>query len=366
MKQFISFLKKEFYHITRDRLTLTIMLLLPVVMLFILGYAISMDMKNISFVVLDKAKSTYSNQLVEKLAHNSYFQLDSYLNTTAEVESAFRKDGTKLALIIPNSFDSDLLRGNASLQIVLDASNPNEARTIENYVQMLVQQFMREKANSNIKPLPVNMEVKMLYNPQMKSSYNIVPGIIGLLMIIICALMTSISVVREKEMGTMEILLASPLKPSTIILAKSLPYFMVGIVDNILVLALSYYVLQVPIAGNIFLVLLLDFTFTFCALALGLLISSITNTQQSAMIATGAGLMLPSMLLSGMIFPISSMPDILQWVSCLNPTRWFVDAVRNVMIKGVGLEAIWKELLILLGMTVTLLTVSIKKFKNRL
>ncbi len=366
MKQFISFVKKEFYHILRDKLTLSIMIALPIVLLLILGYAVSTDIKNIPFSVLDEAKSPISEQLVEKMDKNTYFDLEGYLHSFSEIEKTFQKGNTRLVLVIPSTFDDDMLRGGATIQVIVDASDPNQATTIANYAQMMIQQQIQTQAKGMGQSAPIQMEVKMLYNPQMKSTYNLVPGIIGLLMILICALMTSVSVVREKEMGTMEVLLTSPLKPSTIIIAKALPYLMIGLLDNVLVLAVAHYVLGVPIAGNIFLVLLLAFVFTFCALALGLLISTVTDTQQSAIIASGAGLMLPSMLISGMIFPISSMPDVLQWLSCINPVRWFIQAIRDVMIRGVGLNEIWMELTILVVMTVFLLALSIKKFKYRL
>lgn len=366
MKQFFSFVKKEVYHILRDRLTLSIMISLPMVMLLILGYAISTDIKNVPFVVLDETKSAISLQLVEKMDQNNYFVLEGYLHTGADIEKSFQKGDTKLALVIPSTFESDMRRGGANIQVLVDASNPNEATTIANYAQTVVQQYLQSQAKGQGALPTIRSEVKMLYNPQMKSTYNMVPGIIGLLMILICALMTSISVVREKELGTMEILLTSPLRPRTIILAKALPYLIIGLIDNVLVIGLAYFVLGVPIAGNVFLVFFLAFVFTFCALALGLLISTVTETQQSAMIASGAGLMLPSMLLSGMIFPIKSMPDILQWISCINPLRWFVVAFRDVMIRGVGIREIWLELLVLLSMTVFLLAVSIRKFKSRL
>lgn len=366
MKQFFSFFKKEVYHITRDKLTLSIMLSLPMVLLLVLGYAISTDIKNVPFVVLDESKSTVSLQLVEKMDENKYFELAGYLHSSVEIEKYFQKGDIKLALVLPSALGSDMGRHGSSIQVVVDASNPNEASTIANYAQLVIQQYMQTSGKGKASLAPIRTEVKMLYNPQMESSYNMVPGIIGLLMILICALMTSISVVREKETGTMEILLASPLRPTTIIIAKALPYLIVGLIDDVLVIALAHFVLGVPVAGNFFLIFFLAFLFTFCALALGLLISTITDTQRSAMITSGAGLMLPTMLMSGIIFPINSMPDILQWISCINPARWFVAAIRDVMIRGVGLGEIWKELLILLGMTVFLIALSIRKFKNRL
>ncbi len=366
MKQFFSFIRKEVYHIARDPLTLVIMLVLPVVLLLILGFAVSTEFKNTSFVVLDESKSTTSSQLIEKLNGNSYFSLSGYLHSGEEIETAFQKGECKMAIIIPSDFGSNLLyRSETDIQIMVDASDPNEASTLVNYFQLILLEFQKENS-TQINAQFINQEVKMLYNPQMKSAYNFVPGLIGMIMMIICAMMTSVSIVREKEVGTMEILLVSPLKPTNIILAKAIPYLIVAILDVISILCMAYFILDVPIAGNIFLIMLLSFVFTFSALALGMLISSITETQQAAMIVSAVGLMLPSMLLSGLIFPIESMPSILQGISYIIPARWFIEALRDVMIKGLGFTSIWVEFSILTFMTLILLTASIKKFKNRL
>lgn len=366
MKQFISFIQKEFYHITRDPLTLFIMLFLPIILLIILGYAVSTEFKNTSFVVLDNSKTTTSRALIDKINGNAYFSLEAYLSNEEDLESAFRKGKCKAALIIPPQFASDVIHeGKADIQLVVDASDPNEASVIANYFQMIVLQYQQE-SNVQIISQFINQEVKMLYNPQMKSAYNFVPGLIGLIMMLICAMMTSISVVREKETGTMEILLVSPLKPTTIILSKAIPYLLISILDVISILFISYFILDVPIVGSLALIMTLSFVFTFSALALGLLISSIAETQQAAMVMSAVGLMVPSMLLSGLIFPLENMPTILQIVSCIIPARWFTEALRDVMIKGGDFMTIWKEFVILLGMTIILLFISVKKFKNRL
>ena len=367
MKQLLSFIKKEIYHITRDPLTLIIMLALPVVLLMILGFAVSTEIKNTPFAVLDESKSVESRQLIERISSNKYFSLISYINNAGEIEKVFQKGSCKMVIIIPSQFSNDLLHtNNTDSQLMVDASDPNEASTLANYFQMVMMQYQQDMSKSLQNGQFINMEVKMLYNPQMKSAYNFVPGLIGLIMMIICAMMTSISVVREKELGTMEILLVSPLKPTTIILAKAVPYLIISILNVISILLMAYFILDVPIAGNIFLIMLLSIIFTFSALALGLLISSITETQQAAMIGSSIGLMLPSMLLSGLIFPIEGMPAILRGISYIIPARWFIEALRDVMIKGLGFKAIWVQFSVLLVMTIILLIVSIKKFKNRL
>jgi ABC-2 type transport system permease protein len=367
MKQFFSFIQKETYHIMRDKMTLVIMLALPVIMLLILGFAVSTEIRNTSFVVLDESKSSVSQQFIEKLDANNYFDLTGYLNTQEDIEDAFRKGKCKLAIIIPSQFANDIVHtGSTDIQVMVDATDPNESSNLVNYFQMILLQYQQEMAQQNNIPQFINMEVKMLYNPQMISAYNFVPGLIGMMMMLICAMMTSISVVREKELGTMEILLVSPLRPTTIILSKAVPYLVVSALNVISILALAHFILDVPIAGNLFLIMLLSTVFTFSALALGLLISSVTQTQQTAMIASAMGLMLPSMLLSGLIFPLESMPAILQILSYIVPARWFIEALRDVMIKGLGFSAIWQQFSVLLVMTIFLLTISIKKFKNRL
>lgn len=366
MNQFISFVRKEFYHITRDPLTLVIMLVLPIVLLLILGFAVSTESKNTSFVVLDESKSPLSRQLIEKLDGNAYFNLAENVNTAKDVEESFRKGNCKLAVIFPSQFANDIQKtGGSDIQIIVDASDPNEGSTLVNYVQSIILQYQKDlivKPNSQF----INTEVKMLYNPQSISAYNFVPGLIGMIMMIICAMMTSVAIVREKETGTMEILLVSPLRPVTIILSKALPYLVVSILNVISILILSHFILDVPINGSLTLIMSLSIIFTFSALALGLLISSVTQTQQAAMIASSIGLMLPSMLLSGLLFPIESMPDILQYISCAVPARWFIKALRDVMIKGIGFQSIWQQITILIAMTAILLTASIKKFKDRL
>lgn len=367
MKQLLSFIKKEIYHITRDPLTLIIMLALPVVLLMILGFAVSTEIKNTPFAVLDESKTVESSQLTEKIRSNKYFSLISYLNNPDEIEKTFQKGNCKMIIIIPSQFSNDLLHtNNTDIQLMVDASDPNEASTLVSYFQMVMMQYQQDMTKGSQNNQFINMEVKMLYNPQMKSAYNFVPGLIGLIMMIICAMMTSISVVREKELGTMEILLVSPLRPTTIIVAKAVPYLIISILNVISILLMAYFILDVPIAGNVFLILLLSIIFTFSALALGLLISSVTQTQQAAMIGSSIGLMLPSMLLSGLIFPLEGMPDILRVISYVIPARWFIEALRDVMIKGLGFGAIWMQFSVLSVMTIILLTVSIKKFKNRL
>ncbi len=367
MKQFFVFIRKETKHILRDVYTLVILLLMPIVLLLILGYAVTNDMRNTPFVVLDESKSSLSENFIRKLSNNGYFSLTGYLTSAAQIDEAFNKGKCKLAVVFPKDFDENFHRSKrAEIQILVDASDPNEASTIDNYLQLIAMQYQNELGSNAGLSMKINGEVKMLYNPQIKSAYNFVPGLMGMLMMIICAMMTSISIVREKERGTMEILLISPLKPTSIVLAKAVPYFIVSMTDVVLIMLIAVFLMGVPVMGSLSVILLLSIVFTLSALSLGMLISSIANEQQTAIIMALVGLMVPSMLLSGVLFPVESMPKLLQHLSNVIPAKWYIEAIRGLMIKGVGIAAIWKEVVALLGMTIVLLFISIKKFKNRL
>jgi ABC-2 type transport system permease protein len=367
MRQFTSFIKKEFLHIFRDVRTMMMLLVMPVILLIIFGFAIRTEIMNTPFAVLDESKSISSRQIIEKMDGSRYFNLQTTITNFNEIEESFRKGKIKLAVIIPSYFSDDLYRtGTGNIQLLADASDPNEASIVTSYAQQILMQHQQSLMKDNKIPFTIQSEVKMLYNPQLESTYNFVPGIMGLVLMLICAMVTSISIVREKEQGTMEVLLVSPVRPIFVITAKTVPYLLIAFLDVVLILLISNSILHVPIAGNIFLILFLSALFILSALSLGILISSVTKTQQAAMLMSGAGLMLPTILLSGLIFPVENMPLLLRIISNIIPAKWFISAIKDIMIKGLGFFSIWQELSILFGMTVFLLIVSIKQFKNRL
>ena len=367
MKQFISFIKKEIYHIVRDPLTLSIMLILPVLLVLILGFAITTEIRNTPVVVFDQSKTIESQRLIDKIDGNAYFTLVKDLHSEQDIGKSFQKGECKLAIVIPSDFGQNLLyREKTNIQVIVDSSDPNEGSSLCNYLQLIIAQYQKELVSHQSNAGIINTEIKLLYNPQMKRMYSFVPGIIGMIMMLICASMTSISIAREKELGTMEILLVSPLKPAQIVLAKAVPYLFISLADMVLCLLLAHYVLEIPILGNVGLIMLMSFIYTLSAIALGLLISTVSQTQQEAMVTSGVGLLLPTMLLSNLIFPIDSMPLLLRLFSYIVPARWFIDPLRDIMIKGLGFGAIWFEFLILLSISMILLFISIKKFKNRL
>jgi ABC-2 type transport system permease protein len=252
------------------------------------------------------------------------------------------------------------------VQLIGDATDPNVSATLGNYAGAVIYDYARELAGAQVPPLSIETDIRMLYNPQMKGSYNFVPGVMAMVLMLVCAMMTSISIVREKEMGTLEVILVSPIVPMRVIIAKMVPYLLLSIVNVASILLLSVYVLDVPVRGDLVLLVSECILFTITVLSLGLLISTVAGSQQVAMIISLMGLFLPTIMLSGFMFPIENMPVLLQVLSNVVPAKWFFYVVKSVMIKGLGFEHVWKETLILAGMAVFLLGVSLKKFKVRL
>ncbi|WP_455591597.1 ABC transporter permease [Bacteroides sp.] len=366
MKQFIAFVKKEFFHIFRDKRTMMILLGMPVVQIILFGFAISTEVKNVRLAVLDPSNDVVTRKVIDRLDASEYFTVTNVLHSPKEVEKEFQENNIDMALVFDTQFADGLYNGDARIQLIADATDPNMATTQANYATSIISSLQQELLPPGNGAGSIVPDMKLLYNPQMKSAYNFVPGVMGLILMLICAMMTSISIVREKETGTMEILLVSPVKPLFIILAKAVPYFVLSFVNLATILLLSVYVLEVPVAGSLFWLIIVSLLFIFVSLALGLLISSVTKTQVAAMLASGLMLMMPTMLLSGMIFPIESMPLVLQVISDVLPARWYIQVVRKVMIEGVDISLVMKEVGILALMAVVLITVSMKKFKHRL
>jgi ABC-2 type transport system permease protein len=367
MKQFLAFVKKEFFHILRDRRTMFILLAMPVIQIIIFGFALTNEVKNAKIAILDHAKDVASLSLASEIGASKYFQIKQNLYSPHDIEDAFRKGDIKMVVVFPERFNDDLLHFNkAKLQLLADASDPNVATTLTNYATAIITDYQDRITHERRLPYTINSEIRMLYNPQLKGAYNFVPGVMAMVLMLVCALMTAITIVREKENGTMEIMLVSPLKPLKIVLAKAVPYLLLSIVNIASILLLSVFALGVPINGSLMLLVAESILFTLTSLALGLLISTATDSQQTAMFISLTGLFLPTVMLSGFMFPIENMPLPLRIISNIVPAKWYYLIVSSVMIKGVGLGAIWKETLILAGMMLLLLLLSIKKFKIRL
>lgn len=367
MKQFIAFVRKEFYHIFRDKRTMLILLGMPIVQILLFGFAITTEVKNTKIAVFDPSKDASTRLIKERFRASEYFTIAEELESPEQINDVFKYGKINLVIVFSENFADNLLHtGEAAVQLIADGTDPNQASMLTGYASGILGSYQQELMEQYKVPFQIVPEIKMLYNPQGKSAYNFVPGVMGLILMLICAMMTSIAIVREKETGTMEILLSSPMKPIYIILAKAVPYFTLSIANLITILLLSVFVLDVPIAGSLFLLIVISLLFIFTALSLGLLISTLVNTQMAAMLASGMGLMTPIMLLSGMIFPIESMPSILQWISTIIPARWYIEAMKKIMIQGVELQFVLKEIGILAIMAGGLIMLSLSKFKTRL
>ncbi|MGM9804052.1 MAG: ABC transporter permease [Muribaculaceae bacterium] len=358
MKRFLVFVKKEFLHIVRDKRTMLILLALPVVATLLFGFAITTEVRNCRVGVLVPNANQTTQQLVQRIDASQYFTVSRLFSHNDEILLAFERGEVSLVLV----FDAD----NSALQLVADGSEPNQASMVVNYAQGIVAGALREMYAQADAVGSIDVTVRMLYNPQQRSVYTFVPGVMGLILMLICAMMTSIAIVREKEQGTMEVLLASPLPPYVIIAAKLVPYVVISMINIVSILLLAVFVLDVPIVGSLALLVGVTLLFVMLSLSLGLLVSTVTQTQMAAMLVSGMVMMMPVMLLSGMIFNIEAMPEVLQWISCAVPARWYIDAVKMVMLQGCSFGQIWGDVAILGAMTVVILTVSIKNFKERL
>ena len=367
MKQFLSFIQKEFYHIIRDKRTILILLVMPIIQIILFGFAITTEVRNAKIAIFDPSKDISTQKIKERFQASQYFTVAEELTDYNQINDVFKYGKVSLVVVFSENFAENLLHtGDAAIQLIADGTEPNQASMLTGYASGILGSYQQELMEQYKIPFQIVPEVKMLFNPQSKGAYNFVPGVMGMVLILICAMMTSIAIVREKEMGTMEVLLSSPLKPIYIILAKAVPYFALSVLNLTTILLLAVFVLGVPIAGSLFWLTLISLVFIFLALSLGLLISTIVDSQLAAMLISGMALMMPIMLLSGMVFPIESMPKILQWVSAIVPARWYIEAVKKLMIQGVEIQYVVKEFTILFCMTLFLLTVSLKKFKIRL
>ncbi|SFF02431.1 ABC-2 type transport system permease protein [Flavobacterium xueshanense] len=367
MKRFIGFVKKEFYHIFRDKRSLFILFGMPIAQILLFGFAITNEINNVDIAILDQSNDVETQKIIYKIKASPYFNVENQIEKESDIESEFKKGKIKAVLIFEPNFSKNLeTKKVAVLQAITDATEPNVANTIANYTSAIIQNYQLQKKQSNSNQVKVEVQSRMFYNPELKSVFNFVPGVMTVILMLVSAMMTSISITREKELGTMEILLVSPLKPFQVIIGKVFPYIFLSIINAIIILVLGYFVFKMPINGSIFLLGFESILFIISALSLGILISTVSNSQQTAMMLSLMGLMLPVIILSGFIFPINSMPLPMQVISNIIPAKWFIIIVKAIMLKGVGIQYIWKETLILIGMTVFFITLSIKKYKIRL
>ncbi len=362
-----GFVIKEFYHIFRDVRSMVILFGMPIIQVLLFGFAITNDIKDARIAVLDYSKDYITQEITNKIVSSGYFILNDNLQSEGEIEEQFRTGNIKEVVIFEDKFAEKLEKENkAKIQILADASDPNMANLLMNYTSGIIRNYQLQKFGDISMPVQIVTEPKMLYNPEQKSVFMFVPGTITVILMLVSAMMTSISIAREKELGTMEVLLVSPLKPWQIIIGKVLPYVIFSFMNAVIILLLGYFVFGMPVEGNTLLLLAESLLFIIMALSLGIFISTASKTQQTAMFLSVFALMLPTILLSGFIFPIENMPVILQWLSNIMPSKWFIIIVKDIMLKGVGIMYVWKETLILAAMTLFFIGLSVKKFKIRL
>lgn len=366
-KIFKAFVKKELFHILRDKRTLLILFGMPVAQVLIFGYAVTNEFNDAHIDIYDHAQDDMSQELVRHMQSSGHFSVERRIRSEKELEAGFKAGITKLVVVIPDGFASELSKNRpVTVQLLADGSDPNNANTLMQYAGSMIQSFQQRRLEEPENPHQIDIRTRMMYNPQLKSAHNFVPGTIALILLIISAMMTSLTIAKEKETGTMEILLVSPLPPLLIILGKVAPYAILSFIDALFVLILGYFVFDVPIVGNLALLLGVCFLYVLVALALGTLISTVSKTQQDAMLRSLMGLMMPSMLLSGFIFPLASMPKVLQVLGAIIPATYFIEVLKGVMLRGTGLGPIFWQVMILVLMAVVLLALSYRKFKIRL
>ena len=367
LKRFIGFVRKESFHIFRDKRSMFILFGMPIAQILLFGFAITNEINNVNLGILDKSNDQETIHIINRIKTSPYFKIKSMVSSERQIESIFKKGEVKAVLVFEENFGKNLKSLNrADVQIISDATDPNMANTITNYIQSIIQDYQREINLGIPAPAQIDVRSRLFYNPELKSVFNFLPGVMTVILMLVSAMMTSISITREKEQGTMEVLLVSPLKPFQVIIGKVFPYLILSIINAVLILFLGFVVFGMPVQGSYILLALETVLFILCALSLGILISTISKTQQAAMMISLMGLMLPIILLSDFIFPVSSMPWALQVFSNIIPAKWFNLILKGVMLKGVGIQLLWKETLILLGMTVFLMALSIKKYKIRL
>ena len=367
MKRFLGFIRKEFLHIFRDYRTLVILFGIPAAQILIFGYAVNMDLKNTGIAFLDLSHDQVTRKITDRLLSSGFFRKTQDLSDYSQIDKVFKKGKTKAVIVFAENFGDDLIgKGKASMSIIADGSEPNTATLVTSYATSIMNDYTAELHPPGSPGALIEPEVRMFYNPELRSPFMFVPGVIALILTLICALMTSVTITREKEFGTMEVLLVSPLKPVQVILGKVMPYFLLSVINVIMILVLSWFVFHLPVKGSIALLMAECMLYILLSLTLGILISTVSSNMQQAIFISLVGLLLPTVLLSGFIFPIENMPKIYDYLSMILPPRYFIVIIKSIMVKGTGFLYIWKETLVLVIMILLFIAISVKKFKIRL
>jgi ABC-2 type transport system permease protein len=361
----LPIIRKEFFHIRRDPRSLAIVIIMPLMQLFLYTYAINMDVRDVKLAVLDESRTPVSRELVQRFTGSGYFVVQNFISSRDQVEPLFRKGAVKAVLVIPRDYaESVKTRATTSVQILVDGSDSNTGAVILNSAQQLLSRASQELTGLGF--MPFQIRANIWYNPEQKSTYYIVPGLIAVLMMMICALLTSVTIAREKETGTLEQILVAPVRPFELIVGKVLPYVALASLDALIILMIGRLWFGIPFRGSALLLVGFGLIYVMTSLSLGVLISTIARNQQAAMMMANLITMMPSVLLSGFIFPISTMPKWLQIITLAIPARYFLAIIRGILLKGNGFDVLWSYAAFLLGLSVVLLAVSVKRFKVRL
>lgn len=366
MRRTLAVARKEFLHIKRDPRSLGVAIVMPLIMVVLYGYAINMELKQLAVGVIDYDRSPDSRALIREMGSSRFIIPDQSLADRSEIEPGFRRGRFRAALIIPEGYARDLnSRPEAHIQIIVDGADGSTASIVETYLQAVVARVNRRLTSEalGIERFPIEPQTRILFNPQLVSANFVVPGLVAIVMIMVCALLTSIAIAREKETGTMEQILTTPVSPVEVIIGKVIPYLGIGALDGVLVLVAGYFIFGVPMNGSWWILAAYGLEYVTVALSLGLLISTVAKTQQVAMMAALMGTMLPAMMMSGFVFPIASMPTLLQWIAHLVPATYFLRIIRGVMLKGEAWFPFEAGVLALMAMLI--LTVAVKRFRGR-
>lgn len=366
MKRFLGFVKKEFYHILRDTRTMLILFVLPITLVIIFGYALNNDLKNVPIAILDQSKDAASIQLTNKLLSSGYFVLENNLTTEKDIKKVFEEGKVRMVIVFPSNFSNNLAHQKlTTIQLISDATDINTATSISGYALNIIADFNYLNYSPSGEVTKLSIRPRMIFNQRLSSVYLYIPGTIALVMMIISAMLTSVTLAREKETGTMELLSISPIRPLMMVVGKVIPYLFLSVINCFIIVLMGIFIFGLPFKGSILLFVIECVLFIVTSLSLGILISTMVDTQQEAMYSSLISLMMPTMLLSGFIFPIESMPVVLQYISKIIPATHFITIIKSILIKGSGLSIIWKETGVLIIMTLVLLGISIRKIQKQ-
>lgn len=368
----IPIIEKEFRQIIRDKRILGVLLFIPALMLLMFGYALNFDVKNISMAIYDQDKSSISREFIQTFFVSEYFDYVYNIESMQEINNLLDQEQVRVIIIIPPTFTKKMQRHEiASIQVLVDGTNSNSAATILGYVNTIILQYsLKIMMNSFIKmgkeqiELPIDFQPRLLYNPELKSAKFLVPGLIAFILMVTTVISTALSVVRERELGTMEQIMVSPVKPIELILGKTIPYTLISLIATIMILFLGFVLFDVSIKGSILLLFIVTVLFILGGLGMGLLISSIVETQQLAFMVAVIVSMLPTFILSGFVFPIRNMPIVIQIITYFLPARYFLSSLRSIVLKGAGIFAFWEQILFLLIYAVLMITISSFRLKK--